>query len=842
IKRWLFELDIGLFSKEEIVWITSMVAAGGSFAPAYQWIATIDTDFGQPLDNWQKFVVVLSSQLFGWSLGHMLQHVFVGRGHGMVWPDNLPLSYLIQTLFPYYHSYKSSHKRESSLQTPVSSERHDEQVAGDLVHMSDSNVTIGNVVLENLSNGRERSQNNPENGLDRQYPEDAIVTTSIARKRRLFLFTSATFIYQFILSYIAPVFKSLCPLCLWAPHSKLMSLLGSGWNGTGILSLTFDWTAMGTLQPLVTPLWAQMHYYTGAALMLYILTPVCWHMNLWGARDLPIVSTSVYDVGGNMYNISLVHSNFGSTVDYNILEPRQQLLSSVPLAFNPYSPVRLAVNSALGYICSVAAITAAAMHLAIWHPQWLRQAASDMAHSLLRLWDPRLLFRSRSSLRMDESGQGAGEDGRPINGQNASTRTWDLVFITGRIGRVLIFTVSLGTALFSAQMGISRLPGWQILIAVVWAILMCLPIGFVESVTGFTLPMDLLPHIFAGWMQGPGKPIETSYYHLWSTVPIQVALGWSGVRSYQLVHHCFSLSDENENDASDDQRQSGTSSNSSSKAKRNELPWIKRGLIIGVILGACINHLSYLLFIKTQGEARILPIGFPEDHQEDSRNGLFAEQMADAMSPISLGTANDTDVPSAKLLGWHEEGEFGRLPAALSSELVVWGIVGPQSLFSADSPYRLIFVYGSLIGILLPPLFYLVHRVLLYLAARMRDTMYNTRHPRTFQLLRQGALAAKEIQVPLVLTGMVAVPTIPANFIVTGLVVAVVGQSQCRYRKRTLADRSLYSAAMDTGTRLSVALMFVIGQILSRYDMPLSFVSWWGNQAGNVEHCFSWQA
>ncbi|KAJ1811846.1 OPT super, partial [Coemansia sp. RSA 2599] len=464
-----------------------------------------------------------------------------------------------------------------------------------------------------------------------------------------------------------------------------MSLLGSGWNGTGILSLTFDWTAMGTLQPLVTPLWAQMHYYVGATLMLYVLTPICWHMNLWGAQELPIVSTNVYDVGGNMYNISLVHHNFDSAVDLNILEPRQlqqrllqqNLLSAVPLAFNPYSPVRLAVNSALGYICSVAAITAAAMHLAIWHPQWLRQAASDMAHSLLRLWDPRLLFRTRSGLHMNASDQGFGENSPSGNRRSSGARTWDIVYIFGRVGRVLIFTGSLGVALFSTQMGISRLPGWQILIAVVWAILMCLPIGFVESVTGFTLPMDLLPHIFAGWMQGPGKPIETSYFHLWSTVPIQVALGWSGVRSYQLVYHCLSLgagSDGDAAEASEAKREPRAScSHGGSKARRHgELPWIKRGLIIGVVLGACINHLSYLLFIKTQGEARTLPIGFSVDiqQQQGGSSELFAEQIADALAPISLGTANDTDVPSAKLLGWHEEGEFGRLPAALSSELV----------------------------------------------------------------------------------------------------------------------------------------------------------------------------
>ncbi|KAJ2362407.1 hypothetical protein IW150_007014, partial [Coemansia sp. RSA 2607] len=417
------------------------------------------------------------------------------------------------------------------------------------------------------------------------------LTTSVARKRNLVLFTSATFIYQFVLSYIAPVFKSLCLLCIWAPKSRLMSLFGSGWNGAGILSLTFDWTAMGTLQPLVSPLWAQIHYYVGAALMMYILTPVGWHMNWWGAQELPIVSTSVFDVGGNVYNISLIHhGSMGQqkAADIDILE--SHLSPDLSLLFNPYSPVRLTVNSALGYIFAVAAITAAAMHLAIWHPLWLRQAARDMLRSLLRLWDPRLLFRTRKSImassrqkrwssssvdtRSDGENRESVEPGSASSisiSQSDESGTWDFLYLCGRVGRVFIFTVSLGAALLSAQMGISTLPGWQILVAVVWSVISSLPIGFVESVTGFTLPMDLLPHILAGWMQAPGRPIETSYFHLWATVPIQVALGWSGVRSYQLAHHCSISSVPLEHDIDKPEEQS--------RPRRLQLPWMKRGLL-----------------------------------------------------------------------------------------------------------------------------------------------------------------------------------------------------------------------------------------------------------------------
>ncbi|KAJ2402473.1 hypothetical protein GGI23_000688 [Coemansia sp. RSA 2559] len=615
-------------------------------------------------------------------------------------------------------------------------------------------------------------------------------SATITRKRTLAYLTSGTFGYHIVLSYIAPIFKSFCLLCLANPNSRALGSLGSGWNGTGILSITLDWAAITTLQPFVTPFGAQMHYLLGAALMLYVLTPVGWHLDWWGASGLPIVSTNVFDVAGNVYNITVVDQ-----LGANYRQGPQRI-------YDPYSPVRLTVNSALAYIVSVAATAAAVMHLALWHSQWAVQAAADMGQALMRLWDPRPLFQVPN--RMWARRQAAADlarhtDGAAI-GKSHMRIAWSIKGLGGRVGRMLIFTVALGVAVVSAQLGITMLPGWQALLAAAWAIFMCIPLGFVEAMAGFALPMDLLPHIFAGWMDGPGHPIENGYFHLWATVPVRVALGWSGVRSFQLVYSCCFATD------------SAPCTHPRKGKHAAQLPWMKRGLLVGLVWGACVNHVSYTAFSNSLAQAQIILPPSPADKAELSSSIAAAPPVA---------------------LGWHEEGEFGRLPAALSSELVVWGIVGPKSLFSANSPYRLLFLYGALVGVGAPLALYAIHRLLV----RVSKCAAVGRSRSRTRIVGQLARVAKRIEIPLVLTGMVAVPTIPANFIISGFAVAVAAHVWLSRKGTTLVDRSLYNAAMDTGTRMAVAALFAVGQILATQQRSLTFAAWWGNRVGNVEQC-----
>ncbi|KAJ2080651.1 hypothetical protein H4R24_002932, partial [Coemansia sp. RSA 988] len=227
----------------------------------------------------------------------------------------------------------------------------------------------------------------------------------------------------------------------------------------------------------------------------------------------------------------------------------------------------------------------------------------------------------------------------------------------------------------------------------------------------------------------------------------------------------------------------------------------------------------------------------------------FAQVLLPDMSSLDMENLQSVDLvddqidseadepPIANPLGWHEPGEFGRLPAALSSELVVWGIVGPQSIFAGNSPYRMLFVYGALTGTLLPPLLHLIHLLFARMARPPGNEIQERKYTLPRRIMAGVAMATREVQIPLVLTGMVAVPTIPANFAITGLAAAVAGRILIRWRRKTLMDLSLYSAGLYMGTRMAIVGMFAMGEILSINGMSLVFVNWWGNQLDNVEHC-----
>ncbi|KAJ2518499.1 OPT super [Coemansia sp. RSA 2049] len=791
LTRW--RPNLGKLSRQEVVWITSMVAAGGSFAPAYQWIATIDSDYGHLLSHWQQLTVVLGTQLLGWSLGLMLNRVFVGRISNAPWPDTLPLSYLIQTLFPAEEAKHTRHDSNSSRNSrgccpsPPS--------AADAGDANDIAITRTNTQVFNRQRSEEEaceccappaSDLDPEHNIDSEIshspsPEKTAKTeqqqqqnekTVVARKRSLTLLTAGTLVYHVVLSYVSPVFKSLCLLCFALPGSEVVGSLGSGWNGTGILSVTFDWAAITALQPFVTPVWAQIQYLAGAMLMLYVLTPIGWRMDWWGARNLPAVSTNVFDITGAVYNITVVDQ-----LGASYRQGPQRI-------YDPYSPVRLTANSALAYVFSVAAAAAVVMHLALWHPRWSLAAARSMAHALLALWDPRPLIRQ-------------------VRRHGRSTAAWDVKRLAGRAGRMAVFTAAVCVAVASAQLGIAAVPGWQAVLAAVWAMVMSIPTGFVEAMTGFSVPTDLVPHILAGWMDGPGHPIENGYFHLWATAPVRVALGWSGVRSLQLAHSCCFAQNKEEKEKEQTR-----------EIRPPRLPWMRRGLLVGLVWGACINHISYTAFSNSLEQTQIILPPSPADQAE----------------PETSSAAMNAQPLSLPPLGWHEEGEFGRLPAALSSELVVWGIVGPRALFSKASPYRLLFLYGALVGVGAPLVQYAAYRALARVARRGRRR-------RKRRVVGSLALAARSIELPLVLTGMVAVPTVPANFVISGLAVAVGAHVWCSRRRTTLVDKALYNAAMDTGVRLAVAALFAAGQVMATQRRPLVFASWWGNHAGNVEWC-----
>ncbi|CAG8719018.1 45677_t:CDS:2 [Gigaspora margarita] len=61
------------------------------------------------------------------------------------------------------------------------------------------------------------------------------------------------FIWQFIPQYMFPWLASAAILCLISPNNNVVKTLGSAFRGAGLLVFSFDWNAIGTIDPLYTP-------------------------------------------------------------------------------------------------------------------------------------------------------------------------------------------------------------------------------------------------------------------------------------------------------------------------------------------------------------------------------------------------------------------------------------------------------------------------------------------------------------------------------------------------------------------------------------------------------------
>ncbi|KAL3419940.1 small oligopeptide opt family [Phlyctema vagabunda] len=116
----------------------------------------------------------------------------------------------------------------------------------------------------------------------------------------------ATFVYQWFPSFIFPMLSSL-PLICYMGHGKWIAyLVGSGYNGFGILNLSLDWNYIGFWQPFYTPLWANAHNIAGAIIAVWGIYPIMYFTNTLDSLKYPPMSSGTFDDTGSRYNTSRV--------------------------------------------------------------------------------------------------------------------------------------------------------------------------------------------------------------------------------------------------------------------------------------------------------------------------------------------------------------------------------------------------------------------------------------------------------------------------------------------------------------------------------------------------------
>lgn len=149
-------------------------------------------------------------------------------------------------------------------------------------------------------------------------------------------------------------------LCWIFPSSVLAQQLGSGLHGLGVGAIGLDWSSISSYlgSPLASPWFATANIAAGYFLMMYVITPIMYWLNVYKAKTFPIFSDNLFTTNGQKYNISaVVDSNFHIDLD----------------AYEKEGRLYLSTFFAMTYAFSFACLTATIVHVILFHGRYVEQ-------------------------------------------------------------------------------------------------------------------------------------------------------------------------------------------------------------------------------------------------------------------------------------------------------------------------------------------------------------------------------------------------------------------------------------------------------------------------------------
>ncbi|KAK7851376.1 oligopeptide transporter 6 [Quercus suber] len=111
-----------------------------------------------------------------------------------------------------------------------------------------------------------------------------------------------SFAYYVFPGYLFEMLTSLSWICWIFPTSVLAQQLGSGLYGLGIATVGLDWSTISAYlgSPLASPWFATANVAAGFVFVMYILTPICYWLNVYKAKTFPIFSDDLFTSTGQV--------------------------------------------------------------------------------------------------------------------------------------------------------------------------------------------------------------------------------------------------------------------------------------------------------------------------------------------------------------------------------------------------------------------------------------------------------------------------------------------------------------------------------------------------------------
>ncbi|KAL8046262.1 hypothetical protein ABFX02_08G166300 [Erythranthe guttata] len=325
------------------------------------------------------------------------------------------------------------------------------------------------------------------------HEEEARPKGGLSRLQFFLIVFVTSFAYYIIPAYFFPSISAVSVLCLIWKDSIFPQQLGSGLHGMGIGSFAFDWATVSFIgNPISTPAFAIINILIGFVLVMYIMTPLTYFNNVYGARKFPIFSSHTFDYAGQPYNISRVLNEETFNLDL--------------VGYASYSKLYLSVFFAFTYGLGFASLSATITHVALHHGK-----------TIWTLWT-----KAKSNLKgkMDVHT-------RLMKTNYEAVPDWWFYSIL-----VVVFGLSLWACEgFNKQL---QLPWWGLMLACAMALFFTLPVGIIQATTNQQIGLNIITEMVIGYIY-PGRPLANVAFKTYGYISMSQALGF--LSDFKIGHY-----------------------------------------------------------------------------------------------------------------------------------------------------------------------------------------------------------------------------------------------------------------------------------------------------------------
>ncbi|KAI1425520.1 OPT-domain-containing protein [Xylaria sp. FL1777] len=336
-----------------------------------------------------------------------------------------------------------------------------------------------------------KEQNEPANGW------------KITRWNFFFVVWLCSFVFYFLPGLLFPALSYFNVITWFAPDNVVVANLFGVASGLGLFPITFDWAQIAYIgSPLLTPFWASMNVIGGLVIVMWIIAPIAYYCNLFYSSYMPILSASVFDNTGQIYDV-------GRILTPDFLFDRA--------AYSKYSRVYLPITYVLSYGLQFAGLASLLTHTACWHgkdiwTQWkrsLKEAGEENGPAYQPLQSE---GNGIASFRRSESTMTSSANIEDLlNREDVHNRLMRRYKDAPIYWYLLTFVSMTAIGIFVVEYYPVHLPWYGLLLALGICSILFIPIGIVMAVTNQHSSIYLICQLICG-VVFPGRPVANMVF------------------------------------------------------------------------------------------------------------------------------------------------------------------------------------------------------------------------------------------------------------------------------------------------------------------------------------------